>query len=319
MKKYIIYLIICVLSLFSRVEAQKYSNNNFYTVNPYSYNPSYSGLSEDLFILAQFSGQNLGLASSPRTSSLFIRKAFNRVGGVGLRASLDQRGVFSRANIMVDGSYLSVFNPSTQNQLRIGVSVGLFTERVNIEDAQNNGFVNMDDPMFYSDNVSITDIQFGAGLVYQAGGFELGVASRSLASIYRTQDQRIPFLQTLFFSTSYSFHFADMSFSPLLMLQNLHQGLMLADIGLYISFRDKLWFQPVYRTNSSFIAAAGVDVGTLGIGYSTEIPFSTYGNLAGVAHSVVIHFTVKKKKRSRPRRGHKRSPVDNKGEDEGKE
>ena len=111
-----------MLSLSSSIlYAQKYFNNNFYLMNPYSYNLAYAGESKELVTTTQFAGQNRGLQSSPQTNSLFVRKGFLREAGLGLRLIIDQRGVFSSTSIAFESSYRVVVNPGAKHYISFGL------------------------------------------------------------------------------------------------------------------------------------------------------------------------------------------------------
>ena len=281
---------------FSPLRAQKFFNNNFYLLNPYSYNTAYAGQNKELVAVAQFAGQNNGLPSSPRTNSVFVRKGFLREAGLGLRIIIDERGVFKNTRITLESSYRIVIDPGSSHYISLGVGGGANWENVNIDIIEENGYTNMNDPMLFRGNINRSDIQFGAGIAYQIQGFEVGISMPFILGLYGGQRDESSFWKYFSGSLGYTFQVGDnIKVQPFTIFQRPASGLQLYDLVVLGQFKEKYSLQLGYRSNGSLLTAIGLILGPTQIGYSTEIPFGDYGSLAGAAHSIMVGFTVNEK------------------------
>ena len=280
----------------STLSAQKFFNNNFYLMNPYSYNLAYAGESKELVTTAQFAGQNSGLPSSPQTSSLFMRKGFLREAGLGLRLVTDQRGVLKSTRIALESSYRVVINPGIKHYLSFGVGGGANWEEIDINRIEESGQSDMNDPMLFSGNASQSDIQFGVGVAYQVQGLGIGLSMPFILGLYGGSRNTSNFWK--YFSASLGYELSlgeNIDIHPFMILQRPSSGLQLIDIVCLGQWQKKYTLQFGYRSNNSMLTGLGLNLGPIHMGYSTEIPFGTYGQLAGTAHSIMIGFTVNEK------------------------
>ena len=230
--RHLITIILAILSVSSStLYAQKFFNNNFYLMNPYSYNIAYAGQSKELVTTAQFAGQNSGLPSSPQTSSLFIRKGFLKEAGIGLRLVIDQRGVFRTTKIAFESSYRIVINPGAKHHLNFGFGGGANWEEIDIEQIESNGQSDMNDPMLLIGNTSRSDIQFGAGIAYEIQGFGIGISMPFILGLYGGAREESNFWK--FFSASLGYEVAlgeNINIHPFMILQRPSSGPQLLDI-----------------------------------------------------------------------------------------
>ena len=293
-------IITIFLSIFSvsssTIYAQKFFNNNFYLMNPYSYNLAHAGQSKELVTTAQFAGQNTGLSSTPQTSSLFIRKGFLREAGLGLRFIMDQRGVFRTTRIAFESSYRIVINPGAKHHVSFGLGGGANWENIDIEQIEESGLSDMNDPMLFTGNARRSDIQFGAAIAYQIQGFEVGLSMPFILGLYGGERDGSSFWKYFAASLGYELTLGEnINLHPLLMLQRPASGPQLLDIVCLGEWQKKYKLQLGYRSNGSLLTGLGLQLGPIHMGYTTELPLGTYAQLAGAAHSIMIGFTVNEK------------------------
>ena len=303
-----IWLLLCMPVA---VYGQKFFNNNFYLLNPYSYNMAYASEHKELSVVAQFAGQNNGLPGSARTSSLFLRKGLLREAGLGLRLMVDERGIFRSTRMMLEGAYRVVIDPSINHFIRLGISGGASWETIDFAIVGQHGYADMTDPMLHSSASRRSDIQFGGGIVYQIYGLEVGMAMPFVVGLYSGQRDENSFWKYFSASLGYAIEAGDnWKFQPFLIAQRMAAGLQLFDAVLLTEFLQKYSLQIGYRSNKSILATTGIEVGPAHIGYSMELPFGDYSTVAGAAHSVMLAFAINekilynKKKKKRRSRGY---------------
>ena len=293
MRTYFFTGIWLLLWLPSTVHGQKFFNNNFYLLNPYSYNMAYANQYKELNITAQFAGPNSGLPSAARTSSVFLRKGLFGEAGVGVRLMIDERGIFKSTRIMLEGAYRIVINPGTKHFFRFGISGGASWENINIELIERHGYADLNDPVLYADALRRSDIQFGAGMVYQIQGLEVGISAPFLVGLYSGQRDKASFWKYFSASLGYTFELGDnWRLQPFFISQRMAAGLQLFDAVLFADVLRKYSLQVGYRSNKALLTTAGIRIGPAHVGYSMELPFGDYSTLAGAAHSVMLAFAI---------------------------
>ena len=287
---------LCAFVSISTAWGQKIYNNNFYAFNPYSYNTAYANAEEGLRISVQLAGQNQGLSTSPRTTSLFLQKGIQKNVGVGMRLLIDERGIFQSSRLMMEGAYTIDISPVDHHFLHVGISGGVYWENLNLALIERNGYADLNDPMLYADMSDRSDIQFGGGVVYQNGGVELGISTPFLVGLYDSELSENNFWQYFAYSARYNITFSETwKLSPMLIGQRFFQNLHLVDLILFSDWNSKYKFQLGYRSNQALLFGAGFALGPVNIGYSSEIPFGDYGQLAGTAHSILMSFSANTK------------------------
>ena len=295
--KHLSYItLLCVTLMYGSVSslwAQKIYNNNFYAFNLYSYNTAYANAEEALRISVQFAGQNNGLSSSPRTTSLFLQKGIQKNAGVGMRFLSDERGIFQSSRLMIEGAYTLEIDPIDNHFLHIGLSGGVYWESLDLAQIERNGYADLNDPMLYADMSERSDIQFGGGIVYQKGGLEVGVSTPFLVGLYNRELSENNFWQYFAYSLHYNFALSEQwQLRPMIIGQRYFQDLNLMDLILFSDWQSKYKLQLGYRTNQAILFGAGFAIGPVNIGYSSEVPFGDYGRLAGSSHSILVSFAA---------------------------
>ena len=212
----------CLFSVYP-LFAQRQFGNNFYGVNPYSYNMAYASDTRGLQASVQFAGQNAGLPGSPRTAHLLLATSLlEDQAGAGLRAYRNTAGVFQTTLLSPEFSYILHFDKRSSHLLRFGLGGGALWESIDLEAINKNGYTNTADPMLYDNMANTMDIQVGMGLAYQYRHFKAAVAIPYLVALYQRQRTT---LNNLIPSLSYGFNvFQQWQMTPIFLINMIPAG-----------------------------------------------------------------------------------------------
>ena len=290
------------------IYGQKNDNNNFYSLNPYSYNMAYASAEKDLQIALHLAGPSAGLTNSPSTASLFLRKGLLRQAGVGMRIMYDQRGIFRTTRLMLESGYTVVIDPATKHFFRMGLSTGVNIETLDLPLLEENGYSDMSDPMLSMAYKDRLDVQFGTAFVYQFGGFDMGVSAPFILGLYGDRAYMSDFWKHFAFSIKYEMNIEeDIRIQPMFVGQFISSDLRIFDTSLLVSWNKQIFVQMGYRSSQAILSTFGVWVGPVLLGYAMELPVGNQRNLAGPAHSMMINLAVNEKllsiKRKRKAKG----------------
>jgi type IX secretion system PorP/SprF family membrane protein len=146
---------------------QQYANSPVgqYFRNGYLWNPAYAGSNQQPSFYALHNNSWLGFEGAPTLDVIAGRFAFGKASGMGAKLMIDKSGILQRTTAILDYGYTMRFSDS--KRLRLGVSGGLFSERLNPEAAD------LSDPSVYNyENSTVFDGNLGA--VYENKGFSFG-------------------------------------------------------------------------------------------------------------------------------------------------
>jgi hypothetical protein len=66
-----------------------------------------------------------------------------------------------------------------------------------------------------------------------------------------------------------------------------------ADVSVMAEWENKVWAMAGYRTNKNIVTGIGINIKTIGIGYSNEINRSALSTVASLSHEIVLLFNTK--------------------------
>jgi type IX secretion system PorP/SprF family membrane protein len=160
-------LLVLGLCLSTGMYGQQYANSPVgqYFRNGYLWNPAYAGSKQQPSVYALHNNSWLGFEGAPTLDVIAGHFAFGKASGIGAKLMIDKSGILQRTTAILDYAYTVQFSAS--RRLRLGVSGGLFSERLN-PDAADLG-----DPSIYTyENSTAFDGNLGA--VYENKGFSFG-------------------------------------------------------------------------------------------------------------------------------------------------
>ena len=319
MKKVVCLLItICVCSFARGQQKPQYTQ---YVFNNFLLNPALAGIENYIDLKGGYRNQWQGLEGAPVTSFISVHapigKQFlygnsNSFGGqgndpmnrsykqtymaaephhgVGLQASNDKAGPFSRTDVAV--SYAYHLGLSSQVNMSVGVSAGFAQLRL---DASRLTTESGYDPSIASGNRSVVSPDLGAGVWLYGPLFFAGISAQQLLpqklnfSDYTAPEEGK--LEPHFFATAgYKIFVAeDIAAIPSVMAKVVSPAPTSVDLNCKLAFRDKFWLGGGYRNNDSFSAMCGFNLGyLLNLSYSYDFTTSELNRVSNGSHEIVI-------------------------------
>lgn len=271
--------------------AQQLLDNAFYVVNPYAYNSSQAGNHVGLRATVQFSGQNSGLPSSPRTTQLMLDGPINNNVGLGARVFNQQWGAFKNTTISGDTSYKADLSVVHNHYFRFGVGIASQWRTLDYNALNQNGYTNMADPSFQREELNQMDILVGGGAIYHFKTFEASFSVPYLFSFYNQGLDEL--IRSLVLAVGYDVSLQNdlLHIKPTVLINPYSRNMLLYEGMLFVDYQRLFWAQVGYRASNDFVAGAGFNMRRLKVGYSLIFPFGNYAELAGVEHAVVLFFT----------------------------
>jgi len=320
-KRYII--IIVLLFLFSKSQAQQEVLYTEYVFSQLAVNPACAGNDEGLSLTALSRKQWFGLQGSP-TSFSFLGQGLvnnkksecralsggsdkrglspidNKQVGLGLVVFNDQVGVSNTLISSISYSYKIQFSHGKRLSFGLQGSMLNYSQSFNQLDNPNTS-----DPVFV-DNVHVLRFNAGGGLFYETNHYYLGFSvPQILENSLNPNSENDKTLRQYFFTGGYVFYLNRFyKFKPTFMVRYTNGLPPQFDINANFLYRDKLWLGCSYRyTNSlnAYLELLISDNFRMGVAY--DYPISEINKVAhGSAEIMINYIFLKSKKRvSNPR------------------
>ena len=272
------------------VYGQQLPQYSLYMLNPFSINPAYAGVENQVEIRSQNKYQWTGISDAPRTYNLsFTNTAMGTTLGYGGHVFTDVTGPNRR--IGVNGAFAYHFNVTETLRGSIGVSMGvtqfaLDGDKINVREG--------DDPIVSSRLSSdyLFDVKTGIHLYHEkyffgisipnllqneVNVFELGMPIGQLEPHYNV-------MGGYFFDLN-----DDFTLSPSALLKYVEPAPFKIDLNLIAKYQDRFWLGGGYRLNDGIIALAGCELNNrIQISYAYDIINSNLQSYSGGVHEVLI-------------------------------
>jgi type IX secretion system PorP/SprF family membrane protein len=286
-KHYFIAVIVVSFLLFKTANSQSLPSENFYIINPFAINPAATGLYESFSGYLDYRDQWSGLKGAPESIRFGIHGLVSSAMGLGIKGAQTNTGVFKHTSVDLSYSYRIVLDKDRES-LSFGLMLGFFQYKVNFD---NMILASESDPAIYSSNtVNEAQVRTGFGVHYNLMDLDIHLATPSL---YSTVNGK--FLQDIYGLASYDFY-ADENIwriKPALLYRYSEVKKSQAEISLLAEWENKVWAMAGYRTNKNIITGIGINIKTIGIGYSYEINRSALSTVASFSHEIVLLFNTK--------------------------
>jgi type IX secretion system PorP/SprF family membrane protein len=202
--------------------------------------------------------------------------------GLGIKGGQTNTGVFKETSLDLSYSYRIVLDNDKQT-LSFGLMLGFFQYKIN---TSNVILSNESDPAIFSSNfVNEGQVRTGFGMHYNRMDLNIHLASPSL---YSTLNGK--FLQNLYGLATYDFY-ADENIwkiQPAFFYRFDEVRKSQAEVRLMADWENKVWAMAGYRTSKDIITGVGINIKTIGIGYSYEINRSALSTVASFSHEIVL-------------------------------
>ncbi len=278
-----LFAIIIFIILSFNTLAQHSMQSSFYTDNKFLINPANTGDKEScpVFLLG-YRNNFIGIPGALRRPMLGYHSPVSKEMGLGALVSFEELGIFDYYSL--GASYSYTVNLSKQNILRLGLSSGIYSRRV------NRGRIDVDQL-----NDDALQTEYNSDVFYFGGaGFELGLQDAffvnfSIPKLYSGEDKH--FAQTVIGGLEYKIRMENQILKPSI-YYNYFRGLpSRADINLTYRYPEMFSIQASARTDKTFALGAGIEIKNLILSYVYEFNTSLMPNSKG-SHEILISYSL---------------------------
>lgn len=313
--KFIKYLLVLlVIFLTSKLQAQQDPQFTHYMYNMSVMNPAYATDNADVINLGGFyRAQWVGIKGAPTTQSFFAHKPLSKRVEIGISVVHDEIGdVVKENNIFADFAYVIPINETVKFSLGLKAGVTLF-------DTNFNGFVLTDpapDPAFQN-NVSQTFPNIGAGMYLFGPNYYAGfsapnlMTSRHIETINGHPGSGVEAVH-FFLTGGYVFTFNgndNLKLKPAFMAKGVEGAPLSLDVTTNILINNKFELGAGYRIGDSVSGLASFYISpTLRIGYAYDYTLTNLDAFNSGSHEVFLLFDLDLNKLSSAGKGYDKSP-----------
>lgn len=180
---FLVQLSLCIL-LTIPAFGQQESQYSMYMLNPFAFNPAFSGMDYSLSATGVFRRQWVDVEFTPTTQQVNVHAPVALLrGGVGLSFDNDQYGAQRMSRFGAAYAYHLLLGEGT---LSLGVQANTVQRRLDgnalrtPEGIYTDGSINHNDPILGAGDDSGSSINFDAGIYYQRESWEMGLGIRNL-------------------------------------------------------------------------------------------------------------------------------------------
>lgn len=307
-------LVVLVVFLTSKLQAQQDPQFTHYMYNMSVINPAYATDNADVINLGGlYRAQWVGIKGAPTTQSFFAHKPLSKRVEVGISIVHDEIGdVVKENNIFADFAYVLPLSETTKLSFGLKAGVTLF-------DTNFNGF-NLTDPAVdpaFQNNISQVFPNIGAGTYLFGSNYYLGfstpnlMTSRHIETINGRSGSGVEAVH-FFMTGGYVFTFNgndNFKFKPAFMAKGVEGAPVSLDLTTNVLINNKFEAGVGYRLGDSVSGLASFYVTpTLRIGYSYDYTLSNLRNFNSGSHEVFILFDLDLSKLSSSGKGYDKSP-----------
>lgn len=287
----------CLLMVFGNLSAQQQAIYTNYLLNPFYYNPAFSG-SENIHRAGiNYRNQWVGFEGSPKTFSANLTGSFKdrQKHGYGAMIVSDRLGLTARTGIYGNYSYQIKLNKTTR--MRLGISPGFVQYRVRLYDVR---VVDGGDDLLTGNVLAGNALDLNSGIYFYNEKFFAGVsASQLLGKSIRFTNYNDQLAMHYNFMGGYTFSFKkNFELQPSTLLRYTAGAPFQGDFTLKGIFQKNFWVAMSYRLDDAASLGVGYTVlNRLGIGYSYDYALSSISPYQSGSHEIAISFILTKKKK----------------------
>jgi type IX secretion system PorP/SprF family membrane protein len=298
MKKIYLAAILCLAGL-ADASAQQDPHYTQYMYNMNVINPAYAGSKEHLSFGLLYRKQWVDIEDAPTTATFSGSSPVGKNVGLGLSAINDEIGPVKETNVYADFSY--TLNLGGEHRLALGIKAGATFHKVGLYDDIGNGHVpDPTDPAF-SENVSNTYFNVGAGFFYYTQKYYVAFSvpnmlkSKHLDITRSGQDFEFGSeTQHYFLTGGYVFQLSDnVKLKPSFMLKSAFDVEPSLDASLNALFFERFEIGATYRLDDSFGGMVNYAITpNLRIGYAYDHIISDLKVTTPASHEIMLLFDL---------------------------
>ncbi|UII33556.1 type IX secretion system membrane protein PorP/SprF [Fulvivirga ulvae] len=290
MRYFIIAFTLITSVIVNHSYAQQQAMFTQYMFNQLVLNPAYAGSHETLSLTALARYQWTGIDGAPNTQTFSAHSpVFNDKVGVGLVVSNDEIGPTNQLNVTGIYSYKIKFN---NGSLRFGLQGSFVQYKENFNDlANNNGTDNA-----FSQNITESAPNFGAGLYYENSRFYAGLSSPFLLNnSFGNEGSSSKLRQHYFATAGYLIDFSpSLKLKPNVLLKAVEGAPMEFDVNANLLIREVLWLGASYRSLDSFDFLMELVLSEqFRIGYAYDQTVTDLNKVSGGTHEFMLNYRLK--------------------------
>lgn len=263
---------------------------NYYTnvLNPFLQNAAYTGANDNTTIILNAKSM-LGNVSGLNKNVMFgIHTAMPDNTGIGLKVIADYKGAMQ--NVNAEFSCSKKIQLAEEHFLSFGASAGV--TQTTLRSQMLTEYVDLSDPTIGQGGFSKLHFTAGAGLLYKwTKGLDVALSAPTLV----TSGERINTL--MIGQAAYTIKLsADEAWKlkPNATVYKFNTSKTLIDGGVGLSWKDNIWTNIAYRSNSSMIFALGYQVKSFAVSYAYNMNFAKTNTLSGGTNEIALTFGFNK-------------------------
>ncbi|MEP0264826.1 type IX secretion system membrane protein PorP/SprF [Dokdonia sp.] len=291
MKKLFLLTLITSILCVDFATAQQDPQYTQYMYNQNVVNPAYAGLKEGLALNLLYRNQWSALDGAPETFTFNAHAPVGERTGLGISIIRDELGPVKETNAYVDFSY--TIPVSTNYQLAFGIKAGATFHDIGLTslELQDPG-----DP-FFSQNVSQTTPNIGAGLFLYSDNFYVGASVPNILSSLHLDENGLQFgseTSHYFVTSGYVFQTTEnIKLKPSVLVKSAFDAPVSFDVNLNALFLEKFELGVSYRLDDSFSGIVGFQATPdLRIGYAYDAVVSDINNVAPSSHEIILTYNI---------------------------
>ena len=181
MKKITLYILLLIVSYGYSQELNLPVFTQYLADNDFIISPTYAGIGDNLKIRANGLTQWVGIKNAPDNQSVYADFRISNRSGVGISAYNDKNGNTRQKGIKFSFAHHLTLDYKTKQFLSFGVSYNINSFRIEIENFNTTYDVPIIDPAI-TDDRSISNNNFDAGILYRYGAFYMSFNANNLIS-----------------------------------------------------------------------------------------------------------------------------------------
>lgn len=291
MKKLFLLTLITSILCVDFATAQQDPQYTQYMYNQNVVNPAYAGLKEGLALGLLYRNQWSALNGAPETFTFNAHAPVGERTGLGLSIIRDELGPVKETNAYVDFSY--TIPVSTNYQLAFGVKAGATFHDIGLSDLE------LQDPgdPFFSQNVSQTTPNIGAGVFLYSDNFYVGASVPNILNSLHLDENGLQFgseTSHYFVTSGYVFQTTEnLKLKPSVLVKSAFDAPVSFDVNLNALFLEKFELGVSYRLDDSFSGLVGFQATPdLRIGYAYDAVTSEINNVAPSSHEIILTYNI---------------------------
>lgn len=289
-------LLLLLLFLAIRSEAQQDPMFTQYNFNTQTINPAYAGTWENMGFLVLGRHQWVGMTGAPQTYTFsFQTPVKSQNFALGMNIIADKIGLEKRMGANIDYSYRLRLTDKTD--LRLGIKGGVTAYTNNL--TEYTGYPgDPEDPVFISDIETKFMPNFGVGAFLHNEKYYIGFSSpKILETEFRNNYSNFSTwgeLRHFFLIGGYVFQLSEyLRFKPTFLASSIWGASTVFDFTANFLLGEKVWLGANYRTGDSFgFIGQWIFENRLRIGYAIDYSVSPLQSYHNATHEVMISYEL---------------------------